>query len=262
MTPRVTVVIPTWRNAPYLELCLRSVRERSAAEHEVVVHVNEAREAELAQLQKGNTRFTWTHGNVGVSGANQAAELATTPWIYYLNDDMYVLPGWDSALLEFVGEHSLEYACSTAVEPFGWVRGGCAVRGEYGRGLKGFREADLLRDCESLKRPGAVVAGAWPPHIMSKRLWDELGGFSEAYDELGGVGTDADLAWRLHKKGIPMPGVRSSLVYHFATRTTRRVPSRGLAGRRDGIFLDTHGADRRGSMKSLGRGREWATTEK
>jgi len=38
---RFSIVIPTWNNLPHLQLLVRSIREHSRYQHQIVVHVNE-----------------------------------------------------------------------------------------------------------------------------------------------------------------------------------------------------------------------------
>lgn len=42
-----SILIPTWNNLPYLQLCIESIRRHSAFEHEIIVHVNEGTDGTL-----------------------------------------------------------------------------------------------------------------------------------------------------------------------------------------------------------------------
>lgn len=51
-------------------------------------------------VRRQGLAHTASPGNVGICLAvNESAMQATEPWIVYLNDDMFVCPGWDTALL-------------------------------------------------------------------------------------------------------------------------------------------------------------------
>ena len=39
-----SIVIPTWNNLAHLQLVLRSIREHSGQEHQIIVHVNDGRD--------------------------------------------------------------------------------------------------------------------------------------------------------------------------------------------------------------------------
>jgi len=36
-----SIVIPTYNNLKYLELCLKSIKKNSKYDHEIIIHINE-----------------------------------------------------------------------------------------------------------------------------------------------------------------------------------------------------------------------------
>lgn len=67
---------------------------------ELIVHLNESNDGskEWVEAQE-DIAFSYSHQNVGVCHAmNAMRDLATADYLLYLNDDMYVLPGWDVEL--------------------------------------------------------------------------------------------------------------------------------------------------------------------
>ena len=64
--------------------------------------------------------YTASDTNIGVCYAlNAAAQLASTNYILYLNDDMYTCPQWDKYLLEEINAvgHDDFFISGTAIEP-------------------------------------------------------------------------------------------------------------------------------------------------
>ncbi len=151
---RFTIVIPSWNNLPYLRLCVESIRRNSAMAHQVVVHVNDGSDGSLEWVRAEGLGHTRSERNAGVCFAvNAAAALATTDLIAYMNDDMYVCPGWDVALLEAVERigHERFMLSGTMIEPGGKTPGSI-VPCDYGGDPATFRERDLLADLGKLRR--------------------------------------------------------------------------------------------------------------
>lgn len=94
-----SIVIPTWNNLDFIKLCVRSIRENSSFKHQIVLHVNDGSDGTVEWARNEGISFSRTSDNVGVCFAvNAARPLIKTDYIVYMNDDMYVCPGWDKAL--------------------------------------------------------------------------------------------------------------------------------------------------------------------
>ena len=99
-SPYFSILIPSWNNLPYLTLCINSIRKHSMVPFELIVHLNESNDGskEWVEAQE-DIAFSYSQKNVGVCHAmNAMRTLATADYLLYLNDDMYVLPGWDVEL--------------------------------------------------------------------------------------------------------------------------------------------------------------------
>src|SRR5674476_1478313 len=87
-----SILIPTWNNLEYLQLCVKSVKKNSSFTHEIIVHVNDGSDGTIAWLnEQPDISYTYSSENIGVCYAlNYCSTLATTEYILYLNGDMYV----------------------------------------------------------------------------------------------------------------------------------------------------------------------------
>ena len=75
------------------------IRTHSIVPYEIIIHVNEGTDGTLDWVKNEGFKHTHTSENSGVCIAmNKMAEIAKSPYILYLNDDMYVLPEWDNLL--------------------------------------------------------------------------------------------------------------------------------------------------------------------
>ncbi|MDX1565127.1 MAG: glycosyltransferase [Phycisphaeraceae bacterium] len=221
---RFSVLIPTWNNLPMLRLCIEAVRKHSRHRHQIVVHVNEGVDGTAKWLAEQKIDHTFTPDNAGICHAlNAARTLARSPWLLYLNDDMYTLPGWDQALIEEAEKigHRRFYLSSTMIEPE-MSNNPCVIAPhDYGRDVDSFREEALLDEGPTL--PFGDWSGAtWPPSLVHADLWDEVGGLSPEFSP--GIGSDPDFSMKLYQTGVRLfKGVAASRVYHFQSRSTGRV---------------------------------------
>ena len=96
-----SILIPTWNNLKFLQLCVESIRKNSTYEHQILIHVNEGTDGTLEWVKAQGLAYTHSAENVGVCLAlNQLRPLVTTDYVLFMNDDMYVCPEWDKALYD------------------------------------------------------------------------------------------------------------------------------------------------------------------
>ena len=55
-----SIIIPTYNNLDYLKLCLKSIKDNSSFNHEIIVHVNEGTDGTKSFLEKINHKFTYS----------------------------------------------------------------------------------------------------------------------------------------------------------------------------------------------------------
>lgn len=217
-----SIIIPTWNNLPFLQLCIASIRKHSAAEHQIIIHVNEGTDGTLEWVRAQGFDYTFTERNVGVCIAcNIMRTKVKTDYILYLNDDMYVLPGWDTALSDEVAKlpNNRFYLCGTEIQCRHTIKGG--AQAWYGDTVENFEEERLLREYRDIELPDCCGA-LWPPSLLHRDIWDMVGGFSIEFSP--GMASDPDLTAKLAFVGVDyLKGVSACRVYHFETKSTSRV---------------------------------------
>jgi GT2 family glycosyltransferase len=205
-----------------LQLCVRSIRENSAHPHQIVVHVNEGSDGTRDWVRAAKLEHTFSEGNVGICVAlNQAAALTAHSLIYYLNDDMYCCPGWDTALARRADQLPGEpfVLSSLPVEPF--IRNLGVVVEDFGRTAQNFREQELLDRVKTFRHPDFNGAGR-VPHLVPREWWSKVGGYSAEFSP--GMNSDDDFAMKMWNAGCRIfMGVGESVVYHFISETTGRL---------------------------------------
>lgn len=218
-----SILIPTWNNLSYLKLCIESIRKNSRLEHQVIVHINEGKDGTREWVESlPDIDYTFSEQNIGVCYAlNFGRDLVATDYMVYMNDDMYVCPGWDLELYNEIKNigHNYFFLSGTSIEPY--PVGNCSIKGKYGDDIQAFREEPLLNEYASL--PMHDWQGAtWPPNVVHKDIWDLAGGYSTEFSP--GMYSDPDFSMKLWVMGIRLfKGVSKSRVYHFGSKSTGRV---------------------------------------
>jgi len=221
--PYFSILIPSWNNLAYLQLCVEAIRKHSTTSFEIILHLNEAKDGskEWVESQK-DIAFSYSVENVGVCYAmNAMVKLARADYFLYLNDDMYVLPNWDGYLkeeIESIG-HTEFFLSATAIEPK--AQSTCSIQADYGRSIATFEEARLLETYDSL--PFSDWQGAtWPPNVVHRSLWDKVGGYSNEFTP--GMYSDPDFSMKCWQAGVRLfKGISRSRVYHFGSISVKRV---------------------------------------
>lgn len=226
---KFSVIIPTWNNLAYLKLCIKGLRLHSAIRHQILVHVNEGSDGSAAYLQglidAGDTDLAYTTSaeNIGICKAvNRVSQLATTDYIVFMNDDMYALPGWDTALAGQIRQLTTDcfQLSSTMIEPYD-TGNKCVLVGDYGRGEDNFDEQRLVKEYSGLLKKDWSGA-TWPPSVVHRKWWQAVGGYSEEFSP--GMSSDDDFAMKLWQAGCRIyQGVGASKVYHFISKSTGRI---------------------------------------
>ena len=212
-----SVIIPTFNNLNYLKLVIKSLKKNSKFNHQIILHINDGSDGTLNFVKDNKIDFTYSKENSGIcTGCNTAAKKATKEFILYAHDDMYFCPEWDSVFATEIKKigHKNFYLSGTM------IKSGHINEYNCGDDFKTFDEEKLLRDYKNLYYKD-FQGSTWSPTLLPKKLWDEVGGFSEEYNP--GTGSDPDLNMKLWNRGVRIfKGVGSSKVYHFGSIVTRQ----------------------------------------
>ena len=219
-----SILIPTWNNLEYIQLCVESIQKNSAYPHQIILIINEgidgtsqwAKEKEVADYVLANE-------NIGICfGLNSARKLILSPYVMYMNDDMYVLPSWDVPLVDTIIEipHKMWMLSATMIEGID-TGNQCVVVRNFGSNPSTFNRESCDREYQNLVR-NDWAGSTWPPNVMPLELWDLVGGMSVEFSP--GMYSDPDLSHKLFLAGVRyFKGVGSSLVYHFGSKSTGRI---------------------------------------
>ena len=221
---KLSILIPTWNNLPYLKLVLKSLRLHSVFDHHIIVLINEGKDGTV-EYMRDETDLDYIHckENVGVCfGLNIARTYASTPYLFYANDDMYFLPGWDKPIMkeiEAIG-HDMFMLSSNLIQPFDTGEPLVLVK-DYGAGPDSFEEQRILKECPDFSKED-WNGSTWPPNVMPVKLWDLVGGMSAEFHP--GVSSDWDFSAKCWMAGVRyFKTLGDSFVYHFVGKSTSRM---------------------------------------
>ena len=211
-----SIIIPTFNNLEYLKLCIRSIRQNSKFNHQIIPHVNIGSDQTSNFLINENIDFTFTDYNSGIcEGMNTASKKSKFEYILYSHDDFYFCPGWDVALkdeIEKIGHNKFYLS--------GIMMNNGPIKCDFGNDLNSFNEKKFLNEYKNYNHYD-FQGSTWAPHLIHKETWDRVGGFSEEF--YPGTGSDPDLNMKLWKSGVRIfKGINNCKVYHFGSIVTRK----------------------------------------
>ena len=211
-----SIIIPTFNNLKYLVICINSLKKNSKYNHQIIPHVNMGEDGTCDYLLKEKIDFTFTDYNSGICrGMNLASKKAKFDYILYSHDDFYFCPGWDEILkneIEKIG-HDKFYLS-------GIMMNNGPLKFNAGSKAEDFDEEKLLINYKKINHFD-FQGSTWAPHLIHKKIWNEVGGFSEEF--FPGTGSDPDLNMKLWNCGVRIfKGLNNCKVYHFGSIVTRK----------------------------------------
>ena len=214
----ISIVIPTYNNLSYLKLCIESIKKNSKFTHEIKLHINDGSDGTLEFAKKNNILFTHSNDNIGLCSAiNKLCSTVHQKYILYAHDDMYFCPGWDVSLIKEISNFKDDnfFLSGTLIEAkTGHIKYNC------GDTFKNFDEKKLLNNYKNLNFYD-YQGSHYAPHLVSKRIWEKVNGFSEEFNP--GVASDPDFNMKLWVNGIRIfKGINDFKVYHFGSIVTRK----------------------------------------
>ena len=214
-----SIIVPTYNNLDYLKLCLKSIKDNSSFDHEILIHVNEGTDGTKSYLEYINQKFTYSAKNEGVCVAfNKAAKKSNKKYIVLAHDDMYFCPNWDKVFLselKSLPEDSDFFLSGTMVQPFeSYINLNC------GDSINNFDEQKLLSELPKI-RFNDFQGTHWQPSLIPLKTWNKVGGFSEEFSP--GLGSDPDFNMKLWNVGVRLfKGLGECRVYHFSSLSLRK----------------------------------------
>lgn len=224
----ISVILPTYRNPKYLDLCLTSaVENKTLPSTQIIVvvdgFVEESRDV-LAKYQnpENNVQILEFPQNMGMSNAlNYGVWNSETPISFIINDDNVFPTEWDLRLEPFFEEikHGTVVTVNQ-IEPEASIFG-FPVR-PWGLDADEFKYQDFLNEEPNISKAQIDNDGRIFPFLISKKLYMAIGGFDTYYQSPFYV--DVDFWLKLELLNTKFYKIHHEHLYHFGSRATKLGP--------------------------------------
>ena len=215
---KISILIPSYNNLKYLKFTIDSILKNSNFKHQILTHINDGSDGSLEYIKKKDIEFTHSIQNIGLCNSiNQLSKLIKTDYVLYSHDDMFFCKNWDNFLIDEINKYKNElyYLTGTNVS----VNKGL-INYSCGNSPDDFDESKFNNFCITDKSHD-LQGSHWAPHLIHRKLWEKVGGFSNEFNP--GDGSDPDFCMKLWNSGVRIFKTISKFkVYHFSSITTRK----------------------------------------
>ena len=227
LQPVVSVIIPIYGKCGYTLRCLASIAASPPSIPFEVIVVDDYSPDNSAKVLKrvaGIQLISNTKNQGFIHSCNIGAKAATGQYLYFLNNDTVVTPGWLDELVrtfhEFPGTGLVG---SKLVYPDGTLQEAGGIIWQDGSAWNFGRFQDPLLPVYNYAREVDYCSGA--SIMIPKALFEDLGGFDKHY--LPAYCEDADIALKIRDKGYRVIYQPLSTVIHYEGITSGTDTSQG-----------------------------------
>ena len=215
----ISIIIPTYRNPEYLELCLQSCIDGQKMNNQIIVVVDgfiEESTAVLDQYRQQVDVIEWDQNRGMQAALNIGVMYAKHEQIFIINDDNVLPNGFDSIIDQQLTEKQV--LTLNQIEPDQPGLFNFHVK-DFGRTPKMFDYTQFVAYEQSIRKEKITDDGGIFPFAMYKKYYMAAGGFDEQYPSP--FICDWDFFLKLELIGLTMKRTHQSHLYHFGSAATK-----------------------------------------
>jgi glycosyltransferase involved in cell wall biosynthesis len=215
----ISLIIPTYRNPDYLDICLKSAIENQVNKNEIIVAVDGFIEESQSILDKYRDyiKILDLEVNRGMQTAlNLAVMNANNECLVIINDDNVLCKNWDIEILNQFKDESV--FTINQIEPEGPGIFNFHVK-DLGKHPKEFRYDEFLEYELKIRTDSLTPDGGIFPFVISKKNYMIVGGFDTIYQSP--FICDWDFFLKLDLMGVNFYRIYNLNFYHFGSAATK-----------------------------------------
>lgn len=212
---QVSIIIPVYNQWKFTYRCLFSIlKHTNNIKYEIIIadDVSSDETLNISDAVK-NIKVIRNEKNLGfLLNCNNAAKHAQGKYILFLNNDTQVQQNWLDTLVELVeSDETIGMVGSKLIYPSGRLQEAGGIIWNDGSGWNFGRLDNPNKPEYNYIKEVDYISGA--SIMLSKKLWNEVGGFDERY--IPAYFEDTDLAFEVRKHGYKVMFQPKSIVVHF-----------------------------------------------
>jgi len=218
--PLISIVIPNYNGASYLEVCLQSLLQQTYSKMEILVVDNASQDSSLEVIRRiaGEARILPLPDNSGFAAAvNHGVAAASGEWIAVLNNDTEAAPDWLAECAAAIGRHPdaaflacriLDYKQRDHI----YSAGDCFLRAGIG-----YRRGQDRKDGEEYRRETRIFSACGCAALFRTGALKAAYGFD---GEFFAYLEDVELGLRMQAAGAQGYYIPDAVVYHIGAATS------------------------------------------
>lgn len=213
--PVVSIIIPVYNQFNYTYECIKSIiKNTEDVPYEIIIADDNSTDItrKIKKMIEGITVIRNRQNMRFLLNCNNAAKYAKGKYVLFLNNDTQVQENWLSSLVNLIeSDNTIGMVGSKFIYPDGRLQeaGGILWKDgsawNYGHGQNpSLPEFNYVKEVDYIS--GASI-------MISKELWNEIGGFDERF--VPAYCEDSDFAFEVRKRGYKVMYQPKSVIVHF-----------------------------------------------
>jgi len=215
----ISIIIPTYRNPEYLDICLKSCIEQQHNKNQIIVAVDGFidESKEVLDKYKDDINILDLRENQGMQTAlNLGVMNAINEIIFVVNDDNVFSKDFDLEIESQLKERNV--LTLNQIEPEGPGIFNFPVK-DLGRTPEEFKYDEFIKYEQSIRKNELTIDGGIFPFAMYKKYYMAVGGFDVMYKSP--FICDWDFFLKLDLIGLGFTRSHNAHLYHFGSTATK-----------------------------------------